>query len=1104
MTVTQSAARLAATIADLQRRIEHLERHDQLSGSSVEGSNLPIYDDSGVLRQTVGLQPDGTYTTVDSNGNPPPAPSQPYIDASQPGVLIVSWDGQTSALTTDWPLDWDHVEVHVDVVDGFVPSDATQVATFASLKGGSVTLALPSSVHYVKFQAVSTSGVESAASAQASGTPTAPATGAGGVKTYAVAADSTGNGPTGLTASDDGAIWYDTGNGNHPYRWNGSTLAWVSMQDATGPNAQTAANNAQAAANNAQSTADSKSRTWTVSTWASRPALTANDDGDLLFVTDQPDHQWLWNGTSLAWESAIAPYQAPPATDGAAPASSPNLDLTGGVGVLLARWTPISNADPVAYELHVSTTQGFTPAAATLYVTTAGSTATIKNLPDGTALAYGPEDTPTVYYAKLVAKDPDGAAPAGTEASASLRRVTTDDVSAAFVYAGHVVADQIESGTLDATVSVAGTFETGPVGGQRAVMDAEGIHLSDSSGNPIVDLPTTGQASFSGVVSADTLTVNNLTTLVESEVAENATLTLQGSIQSPTNPPTPSYDYPYVQYTNDGNWGLDRRGWSSDGTYRYTVNRKTLQLEKWNPSTGQLVASSAKFGSDVNRFHAVYGGGYVWMLYWQVISGNTNGGSWYLNRYDTNLAYQAHYADLTGLVWDSTWRDAALGYDPATDHLLFAHARQSDGFAYFRSASWNKTTLTDTTLTKVDDVTSDTGLPWQFSTILRGTFDQGADNWIVGDAQNNDNWRNWAAATAAPVTQYDWPAGFAETRSGMFWDTSASVFRAVTGSGKEYTYQGGGNTWTDTAASKTFDVAYTWANASSNAETTRSPLASQSLPKRARLRIGVPVLPHGVDTVKFYARATATDKTTLGNTRYQGSSTTQSIIISNLNLTGTTYDPTTNTFGSGTPAKVDGAVLRQDGNPKVRLRGDGSGNFDGLIPPGTVQMYAGTTEPAGWKFCNGQSLSRSVNADLYAVIGTTFGAGSDTTGGTTFSVPNFTGKFPRGGTPGGTGGADTVTIGTANLPAHSHPAGSLGADSAGSHQHPLWRNTGGAGGSIAAIPEGINTPIGPWTNSGDAAGAHTHTVSGSTGNTGSGSALTVTNPYTALNFIIKV
>jgi microcystin-dependent protein len=60
---------------------------------------------------------------------------------------------------------------------------------------------------------------------------------------------------------------------------------------------------------------------------------------------------------------------------------------------------------------------------------------------------------------------------------------------------------------------------------------------------------------------------------------------------------------------------------------------------------------------------------------------------------------------------------------------------------------------------------------------------------------------------------------------------------------------------------------------------------------------------------------------------------------------------------------------------------------------GIVLQIPRLTEPAGWLKCNGQAVSRTTYAELFAILGTTFGAGN---GSTTFNVPDYRGEFPRG------------------------------------------------------------------------------------------------------------
>ena len=68
------------------------------------------------------------------------------------------------------------------------------------------------------------------------------------------------------------------------------------------------------------------------------------------------------------------------------------------------------------------------------------------------------------------------------------------------------------------------------------------------------------------------------------------------------------------------------------------------------------------------------------------------------------------------------------------------------------------------------------------------------------------------------------------------------------------------------------------------------------------------------------------------------------------------------------------------------------------VPVGCIMYYGSTSAPSKWRICNGGAISRTTYADLFAVIGTRFGAGD---GSTTFNVPNLIDRFPQGNaTPG--------------------------------------------------------------------------------------------------------
>ncbi|MGQ2980998.1 MAG: phage tail protein [Polaromonas sp.] len=87
---------------------------------------------------------------------------------------------------------------------------------------------------------------------------------------------------------------------------------------------------------------------------------------------------------------------------------------------------------------------------------------------------------------------------------------------------------------------------------------------------------------------------------------------------------------------------------------------------------------------------------------------------------------------------------------------------------------------------------------------------------------------------------------------------------------------------------------------------------------------------------------------------------------------------------------------------------------------GEIRLFAGNYAPLGWQFCNGQLLSIADYDVLFTLIGTTYGGD----GQQTFAVPDLRGRVPmhqgQGYTLGQMGGTETVTLLSAQLPAHTH------------------------------------------------------------------------------------
>jgi microcystin-dependent protein len=95
-------------------------------------------------------------------------------------------------------------------------------------------------------------------------------------------------------------------------------------------------------------------------------------------------------------------------------------------------------------------------------------------------------------------------------------------------------------------------------------------------------------------------------------------------------------------------------------------------------------------------------------------------------------------------------------------------------------------------------------------------------------------------------------------------------------------------------------------------------------------------------------------------------------------------------------------------------------NGELAFPTGCMFPYGGASAPAAtvggvaaWLLCDGTAVSRTTYAALFAVLGTTYGAGN---GSTTFNLPDLRGRVPIGagtGAQNGGSGSGAISGGTA-------------------------------------------------------------------------------------------
>ncbi|MAL10336.1 MAG: hypothetical protein CMF74_11800 [Maricaulis sp.] len=171
-------------------------------------------------------------------------------------------------------------------------------------------------------------------------------------------------------------------------------------------------------------------------------------------------------------------------------------------------------------------------------------------------------------------------------------------------------------------------------------------------------------------------------------------------------------------------------------------------------------------------------------------------------------------------------------------------------------------------------------------------------------------------------------------------------------------------------------------------------------------------------------------------------------------------------------------------------------NLTGIegIPTATIVPWSSASVPSGFLECNGAAVSRSTYSALFAIVGTTYGAGD---GATTFNVPDLQDNVAIGksGTKAlaSTGGANTVTS-TGNVGGSTANA-TLTTAQLASHSH---------GGGAQSNPGRMQFFDNQETKSSNTSSAgsgqgHSHNMSA----TFTGDATSVVQPYLTVIYIIK-
>lgn len=702
-------------------------------------------------------------------------------------------------------------------------------------------------------------------------------------------------------------------------------------------------------------------------------------------------------------------------------------------------------------------------------------------------------------------------------AISSPRQVSGPDIEA-----NSVTANNIETGYLEAGFVLSGMIQVG----EQTWTPADGLRIPQPGGKQ-THLPADGisPSVFSGQADFDSLHVqDNLTISGEGELTSGRLMLGEG-VGNPTLPPLMSAAWPALGSnlsTIDEYWGLcehptDPDLWAigvigtSDSVYGriLLINKSDLSwAATFDPAIGKSWTSGfLPWGGIASYGDSFYVLGDAGAL------GTPN-----LKLYRINATTYEKTAEVVIGNLGSNIRIS--GDHPAVfvDHTsgpTFPICMIWSTGSETRRRTWSPD-LSTGSASAGGIIHANLGSNYSWAGVVRDDQDADSDNrTYVCDSESLIDHRCYEGPLigATYVPTRDFPQAEAHPLRGFARDS-------VTGSIWTYDQVGEFFQYGDSEIAVTLNASYTWYDgdnsvypvghpsagiASGTHETEDSPTKTLALPPRAWGRIEGRTPPHIhvtdpdlVDKANRVGIYASLDGDPLKLQSLLPVLDGVSLMV-NVPTTGGASPPATNGFvtADNAPGEIASTAERLDGNPKTTLDGTGAARVDGLLPPGAITMWGGAVAsiPVNWLRCDGASYLVADFPDLFDAIGYTYGGS-----GANFSVPNFDGVFPRGeGTLaiGATGGSDTIS--SANLPPHTHGAGTLTADSTGSaHSHDIDRKA--AAGSSTGVVRGNGTAETDGTTQND--GAHSHDVSGNTGDGGFANTPFVPE-YLAIGFIIR-
>jgi microcystin-dependent protein len=680
----------------------------------------------------------------------------------------------------------------------------------------------------------------------------------------------------------------------------------------------------------------------------------------------------------------------------------------------------------------------------------------------------------------------------------SAHTITADEMDPTYLKAGFVLAGQITVGAITIT----------PTGG---------VQIPQPDGG-VISFPADGTAA---TITADLIALslqvkNGLQ--VSGQGSIQGEIVLNNGISQPASPPTVSA----VWYGSDGGSLTTLPDGGIPGTLdpiavtdhptdsTLMVQVATFQHIRFGPCTGirYIDKATLSVNSDVSTYISVAFNGWVraGTLYYTIAQESNGNFYWYTLNQSTGFARVQR--TLIGNAYTFHSGKPSLVTDGTLVGMVWVPL---DGNLYLRwhnPGSWtpvgtDKTLLSGAAAPGDYNLVGDTYL---------GAADTGSTRLWVGmqnwtDSPNVFSWTyNTSTNGVTRDTTQDFPLAYGSSQNGLIYEPTQGRFMTV-----------GDAWWTySKIQSTTVNAQYTWYDGDSAAypagtvingidvsgtpsgthESLPSQVTTKTMPRRSWPSISCSPAPDVSDTDPSDLHVDKANRIglyvsvgggTLFRYGYLAVGVRSVSAFDTLPTSGTA--PTTNGFltAANAPGKISSSALRLDGQPKNYIDGSGAARMDGLLPPGSINMYAGSVAPSGWLLCQGQALPRSgAYADLFNAIGTAYGAGD---GSTTFNVPDLRSRLPFG--VGGAAVRGQTELG----------AGVVGADDATRQARTDHTHDHGSGTLVNSATDlnlNTNTTTGGTANRLTQAAPHAHNITGRVASGGPSQ-----HAFTAVNFIIK-